>query len=40
MKVLVLKQLKWNKFPFHGDKLSGKIIHGINIADSVSEKTI
>ena len=32
------KQLKWNKFPFYGDRLSGKIIHGINIADSVSEK--
>ena len=22
------KQLKWNKFPFYGDRLSGKIIHG------------
>ena len=32
------KQLKWNKFPFYGDRLSGKIIHGINIADSVTEK--
>ena len=32
------KQLKWNKFPFHGDRLSGKTIHGINIARSVSEK--
>ena len=32
------KQLKWNKFPFYGDRMSGKIIHGINIADSVSEK--
>ena len=32
------KQLKWNKFPFYGDRLSEKIIHGINIADSVSEK--
>ena len=32
------KQLKWNKFPFYGDRLSGKIIHGINIADRVSEK--
>ena len=32
------KQLKWNKFPFYGDRLSGKIIHWINIADSVSEK--
>ena len=29
------KQLKWNKFPFYGDRLD---IHGINIADSVSEK--
>ena len=32
------KQLKWNKFPFYGDRLCGKIIHGINIADSESEK--
>ena len=31
------KQLKWKKFPFYGDRLSGKIIHGINIADSVYE---
>ena len=22
------KQLKWNKFPFHGDRLSVKIIQG------------
>ena len=29
------KQLKWNKFPFYGERLD---IHGINIADSVSEK--
>ena len=21
------KQLKWNKFPFYGDSLSGKIFH-------------
>ena len=34
------KQLKWNKFPFCGDRLSAKIIHGINIADSVSEKIV
>ena len=32
------KQLKCNKFPFYGDRLSGNIYHGINIADSVSEK--
>ena len=32
------KQLKWNKFHFFGDTLSGKIIHWINITDSVSEK--
>ena len=32
------KQLKWNKFPFYGDRLSGKNIRGIKIADSVSEK--
>ena len=32
------KQLKWNKFPFYGDRLSGKFIHGINIADRLSEK--
>ena len=24
----VWKQLKWNKFPFYGDRLCGKIIHG------------
>ena len=30
------KQLKWNMFRFHGDRLSRKIIHGIDIADSVS----
>ena len=29
------KQLKWNKFPFYGDRLD---IHGINIADSAFEK--
>ena len=29
------KQLKWNKFPFWEDRLD---IHGINNADSVSEK--
>ena len=22
------KQLKWNKFPFYGDKVSGKIVRG------------
>ena len=22
------KQVKWNKFPFYGDRLSGKTIHG------------
>ena len=32
------KKLKWNKFPIYGDTLCGKIIHGINIAESVSEK--
>ena len=32
------KQIKWNQFPFYGDRLSGKTFHGINIADSVSEK--
>ena len=31
-------QLNWNKFLFYGDRLSGKMIHGINIAHSVSEK--
>ena len=35
MKVLVCEN---NKFPFYGDRLSGKTIHGINIAGSVSEK--
>ena len=32
------RQLKWNKFHFYADRQSGKIIQGINIADSVSEK--
>ena len=32
------KQLKWKKFSFYGDRLSGNFYHGINIADSVSEK--
>ena len=32
------KQLNWIKFPFYGDRLSGKTIPVINIADSVSEK--
>ena len=32
------KELKWNKFPIYGDRRSGKIFHGINIADNVSEK--
>ena len=32
------KQLKWNKFPFYGDRLCGKTMHGNNIADSESEK--
>ena len=32
------KQLKWNKVSFFSDGLSGKIFHGINIANSVSEK--
>ena len=32
------KQFKWNKFPFYGDRLSGKDIQGANIADTVSEK--
>ena len=22
------KQLKWKKFPFYGDRLSGKVFHG------------
>ena len=32
------KQLKWHKFPFYGDRLSGKMIYGVNIGNSVSEK--
>ena len=32
------KQLKWNNLSFHGDRLSWKLYHMINIADSVSEK--
>ena len=34
-KTCLWKQPKWNKFPLHGDRLD---IHGINTADSVSEK--
>ena len=26
------KELKWNKFPFYGDRLSGKDFTGINIS--------
>ena len=34
------KQLKWNKFPFYGDRLSGeKIQEGLSSPDSVSENT-
>ena len=26
------KQLKWNKFPFYGDRLSANLFKGVNIA--------
>ena len=33
------KQLKWNDFPFYGDRLSGKLIQGgLTSPDNVSEK--
>ena len=32
------KQLKWKKFPFYGDRLSGECFHGTNIAENVSAK--
>ena len=33
------KQLKWNKFPFYGDRLSGKkFSRGLTSPDSLSEK--
>ena len=27
-KASMSKQLKWNKFPFYGDRMSGKNLHG------------
>ena len=27
-RVCMSKQLKWNKFPYYADRLSGKIFHG------------
>ena len=32
------KQPKWNKIPFYGVKLSVKLLAGINISHSLSEK--
>ena len=26
-RVCMSKQLKWNKFPYYGDRLSGKVFH-------------
>ena len=35
----ISKQLKWNKFPFYGERLSRKIfLRGLTSPDSVSEK--
>ena len=31
-KICMSKQLKWNKFPYYGDRLSGKVSTGINIS--------
>ena len=31
-RVCMSKQLKWNKFPYYGDRLSGKFFTGINIS--------
>ena len=33
------KELKWNKFPFYGDRLSGKnFSRGLTSPESMSEK--
>ena len=37
MKVLVCETTQVEQVPFYGGRLSWKFIHGINIADSVSE---
>ena len=34
----LLKQLKRNKFPYYGDRLSGKNFYGINIENGLSKK--
>ena len=31
-RVCMSKQLKWIKFPYYGDRLSGKVFTGINIS--------
>ena len=31
-RVSMSKQLKWNKFPYYGERLSGKVFTGINIS--------
>ena len=31
-RVCMSKQLKWNKIPYYGDRLSGKVFTGINIS--------
>ena len=31
-RVCMSKQLKWNKFTYYGDRLSGKVFTGINIS--------
>ena len=31
-RVCMSKQLKWNKFPYYGDRLSGEVFTGINIS--------
>ena len=38
-RVCISKQLKWNKFPYYGDRLSGKIFsRGLTSPDSLSEE--
>ena len=37
-RVCMSKQLKWNKFPFYGDRLSANLFKGLTSPDSVSEK--
>ena len=37
-RVCMSKELKWNKFPFYDDRLSGSFSRGLTSPDSMSEK--